>query len=373
MPVGTTSGPYSNALSPNATTAEFLGAAFAITPTGFNIQTSIAGATYIYIAIRRGPMKTPTTATSVFIPFQGNGNGGVGETVTTNFPVDLSVNAAVPPNTNYGAAWTDRLRGSGSTNSPELLSSSTAAQNNQAPTYYIGMDSNTTLFNKSYGSLGKFVNWAFRRAPSFFDEVCYTGNGAARTITHNLTVAPELIIIKARTIGATTPPDWTVRAVGLGNTSTLFLNLTDAAVNYMSYVWNNANPTSTGFQLSVDNYLTNSSTGSTYVAYLFATCPGVSKVGSYTGTGTLTTINCGFSGGARYVLIKRSDSTSDWFVWDTARGMVSGTDPSLSWNTTAAQVNANSVYTITTGFQLLASPSADVNTNGGTYIYLAIA
>jgi hypothetical protein len=107
--------------------------------------------------------------------------------------------------------------------------------------------------------------------------------------------------------------------------------------------------------------------------YLFATAACVSKVGSYTGTGTLTTINCGFTGGARYVLIKRTDSTSDWLMWDTARGMVSGTDPSISSNYQGAEINANSVYTIATGFQLLASPSADVNTNGGSYIFLAIA
>ena len=98
-----------------------------------------------------------------------------------------------------------------------------------------------------------------------------------------------------------------------------------------------------------------------------------SKVGNYTGNATLTTINCGFTGGARFVMIKRTDTTSNWFVWDTARGMTAGTDPSVPLNTAAAETNANSVYTIATGFQLLASPSADVNTNGGSYIYLAIA
>jgi hypothetical protein len=110
----------------------------------------------------------------------------------------------------------------------------------------------------------------------------------------------------------------------------------------------------------------------TYVAYLFATCPGVSKVGSYTGTGATQTINCGFTGGARFVLIKRTDSIGDWYIWDTVRGMVSGTDPSLLPNTTNAEVNANSVYTATTGFQIV-STAAGINASGGTYIFLAIA
>jgi len=65
------------------------------TATGFNVATNDAyinnnGSTYIYIAIRRGPMKVPTTGTSVY---QGNaytGNATVNTTVAGNFgfPVD---------------------------------------------------------------------------------------------------------------------------------------------------------------------------------------------------------------------------------------------------------------------------------------------
>ena len=123
---------------------------------------------------------------------------------------------------------------------------------------------------------------------------------------------------------------------------------------------------------SVGTGLVVNGSGENYVAYLFASCPGVSKVGSYTGTGATQTINCGFTGGARFVLIKRTDTTSNWFVWDTARGMVAGTDPSLSLNTTAAESNANWVYTTSVGFQVVGT-DASINANGGTYIYLAIA
>jgi hypothetical protein len=52
--------------------------------------------------------------------------------------------------------------------------------------------------------------------------------------------------------------------------------------------------------------------------------------------------------------------------------MVSGTDPSLLLNSSAAEVNANSVYTATTGFQIV-STAAGINASGGTYIFLAIA
>jgi hypothetical protein len=112
--------------------------------------------------------------------------------------------------------------------------------------------------------------------------------------------------------------------------------------------------------------------GRTFVAYLFASCPGVSKVGTYTGTGATQTISCGFTGGARYVLIKRTDSTGDWWVWDTARGMVAGTDPRIPTNSASAETNANWVYTTTGGFQIVTS-DATVNANGGQYIFWAVS
>jgi hypothetical protein len=72
-------------------------------------------------------------------------------------------------------------------------------------------------------------------------------------------------------------------------------------------------------------------------------------------------------------LIKRTDTDGyGWSVFDTARGMVSGTDPYLFLNSTAAEVNADNVYTVTGGFQLV-SAAGITNASGGTYIFLSIA
>jgi hypothetical protein len=114
--------------------------------------------------------------------------------------------------------------------------------------------------------------------------------------------------------------------------------------------------------------------GQTYVAYLFATVAGVSKVGSYTGTGNTLQINCGFTGGARFVLIKRTDSTGDWYCWDSSRGIVSGNDPYLLLNSTAAEVtNTDYIDTYSAGFEISSTAPAAINANGGTFIFLAIA
>jgi len=350
----------------DATSSQALGAAFLapnlsnaeantsfntnITPNGFQVDGAGASRTYIYIAIRRGPMKTPTSGTSVFAPNAVADDTGP---ITTNFPVDMFFDLKNTAVSNRNVF--DRLRGNGVRLFPNLTD----------PDDVIGvpaqLQSNTTVSPGVFGAANAVI-WSFRRAPSFFDEVCYTGTGAAATPTHNLTVVPELIIVKRRNVA----DEWTVRAAG--TTGELYLNRTNAQDSSFFYL---GAPTSTTFNLLSGGSQING-TGSTYVAYLFATCPGVSKVGSYTGTGATQTINCGFTGGARFVLIKRTDTTGDWYVWDTARGMVAGTDPSLLLNSTAAQVNANSVYTTGVGFQIV-STAAGINASGGSYIFLAIA
>jgi hypothetical protein len=115
--------------------------------------------------------------------------------------------------------------------------------------------------------------------------------------------------------------------------------------------------------------------GQTYiVSYLFATLAGVSKVGSYTGTGTTLSIDCGFTAGARFVLIKRTDSTGDWYVWDTTRGIIAGNDPYLMLNSTAAEVtNTDYIDPLSSGFQISSTAPAAINASGGSFIFLAIA
>jgi hypothetical protein len=215
-----------------------------------------------------------------------------------------------------------------------------------------------------------FVDYSFRRAPSFFDEVCYTGDSTARTLTHNLTVVPELMIVKNRT-NNNGNQNWQVYVSALGNTSRLQLNTTDSVFTGTS-IWNSTSPTASVFSLGTSAFVNGST--DTYVAYLFATCAGVSKVGSYTGTGALQTINCGFTTGARFVLIKRTDSTGSWYVWDSARGITAGNDPYLLLNIVDAEVNGtNYVDTDTTGFKVTAAAPAAINASGGAYIFLAIA
>ena len=246
-----------------------------------------------------------------------------------------------------------------------LATASTDAEANSGISGWFA--SNTTITPRLYGGNPTAV-YCFGRAPGFFDEVCYTGTGAPNTLSHNLGVAPELIILKRRNgIG-----DWPVYCGQLETplSKVIYLNQTGSAQT-SSNTWQNITTTTFGFNAT--GYYFNGN-GDTYVAYLFATCPGVSKVGAYTGTAASQAIDCGFAAGARFVMIKRTDGTGDWYTYDTARGMSSGSDPYILLNSTAAQITGtNYVNSTTGGFTLTASAPAALNGNGATYIYLAIA
>lgn len=325
-----------------------------ISATGFNAAFSSGAGTYIYLAIRRGPMRTPTDGTKVYTPIN---NPTINVYDNAGFPVDLFLSAYKPGGAGNETLVFDRLRGAGTALFTQLTSGETAG-------YDATMFASNTGIKPPFGSTE--IVWHFRRAPGFFDVVCYTGTGVTRTVSHNLGVAPELMIVKRRN----TTGDWQVYAGAAGEY--LVLNSTAAKVTSNTDRWNNTAPTSTVFSLGTN--ATVNASGGTYVAYLFATCAGVSKIGSYTGTGTTQQINCGFTNGARFVLIKRTDSTGDWYVYDSARGIVAGNDPYLFLNSTAAEVtNTDYVDAYSAGFELSSTAPAALNANGGTYIYLAIA
>lgn len=326
----------------------------------FNASASV----YIYIAIRRGPMKTPTDGSAVF---GLNNRTGTGANATvTGLPV---TDAVLIKNT--GAAVNDlfatRLNGNGylvtSTNGIEPNADATILQANSWDVMNgIEVGTTSTITNASSNT---FINYLFRRAPKFMDVAYYLGTGAVVNQPHNLSAVPELIFVKRRDVLSA----WTVY-YGL-NTSFLVLDGTNATSSSIT-IWNNTTPTSSVFTLGTST-LVNNSAGS-YIAWLFSTCPGVSKVGTFTGTGATQVIDCGFTTGARFVLVKSTSATGNWYVWDSARGIVPTDDPYFLLNSNAAQVtNTNWVNAASSGFELSNAAGNLANSSGVSYIFLAIA
>lgn len=371
MPVG-----YADAtLTANAASVESSVEYVSPTATGFQItstssEVNTSSATYIYMAIRRGPMRTPTDGTKVFSPVARTGTGAAGSVTTPGFPVDAWWWGARTNKTSFPFSYRaySRLTGSNSFTYTDATNASENDGTSIASYSMTGIDfsgnGNPNINGIAYSDL------FFKRAPGFFDVVCWTGNGSSsQTITHNLSVVPEMIIAKKRSgLG-----DWWVYHSGISSSDTSFarLNTNQVPANTGLSQWN---VTKTSFKVTLYGSLNDS--GGTCVAYLFATCPGVSKVGSFVGNGTTQTIDCGFTTGARFVLMKRTDTGgagSNWYVWDTARGIVSGNDPLLNLDTTSAEVTGNDyIDPSSTGF-IINADASNINVNNATYIYLAIA
>lgn len=348
----------------NTTDAEVSAELCSVSATGFSVAQYAAGQTYIYLVIRR-PNKPPTTGTQVYNAIAYAGSSGLDQVINgVGFAPDLcTIRSRLSDG--YSNLWFDKLRGSGR----YLASSTTAAETVDAGSLRsFGMDGvvvgNTPSLNYSGFS---YISHFFKRAPGFFDVVCYTGTGVARTVPHGLGVAPELMIVKKRS-GAT---NWHVYSVVVGSDKTMYMQAASTPLTSSSY-WNNTSPTASVFTTGTNSEI--NGTSDTFVTYLFASLPGISKVGSYTGNGTSQTIDCGFTTGARFILVKRTDVAGDWYVWDTARGIVAGNDPHLSLNSTAAEVTSDdSVDPHASGFIVNQVAATNINVSGGQYIFLAIS
>jgi len=353
-------GPQNKVFRANAANGEGSEEYYRPSPTGIE-GWNLSAADYIYIAIRR-PFKPPEAGTDVFSP---STQVGTVPNFSAPWPVDLSIRLLTAGgNTTYSQMAVTRL-----THEKFMATSQSTAEASPSG-FSIDWD-----HNDGWGDMGGTgTGLSFKRAPGFLDVVTYTGTGSNRAVNHNLGVVPEMMIVKKRSGAA----NWQVYHSSQGNTKYSPSFRTDPFYT-SSNRWNNTSPTSTQFSLATDNDVNQSS--QRYVAYLFATLPGISKVGSYSGTGSSQDINCGFTNGARFVLIKRADSEvqgtapgrTNWYVWDSSRGIVSGNDPWIALNETDAQVtNTDYIDPLSTGFTVT-STGAGLNASGGTYIFLAIA
>ena len=110
-----------------------------------------------------------------------------------------------------------------------------------------------------------------------------------------------------------------------------------------------------------------------YMAYMWATCPKISKVGYYVATGTDLNIDCNFDDTARFIIINKWDSTS-YYCYDSFRGITASNDPYLFWNNYDGDyLGTDYIDPYSTGFTITSSANTTLNVTGNYYFYLAIA
>jgi hypothetical protein len=359
---GITTGGNDSRLYPNLGNAENFSEKIEFNSTGFQIKSSsisinTSGVETIYMAIRAPMMVEPEAATDVFAinTYGSNRNASLTDAFYANFPVDMAFWTNIGGDNRKLAA---RLTG-------EKYLQIDSAGAEQADSEY-DFDSSTHWYSSggsNNASDTDLVSWMWKRAKGYFDVVAYSGSGSNRTLPHSLSVIPEMIWVKTRS----DTDGWAVYNKTIGATKMLALNNADAAVTISSW-WNDTEPTSASF--AVGNSSATNASGRTYIAYLFATLDGISKVGSFSTTGSDVNVDCGFSNGARFVFIKRTDGNAEWWFWDTVRGITAGNDSRMKLHDNTAAASANNIDPYSAGFTIKWNI---IGATGQDYIFYAIA
>ena len=362
-------------LEPNNPSEEYSYEFLSPTPTGFllesgHIYSNNSGDNYIYMAIRRPNKPAEEFEPEELFALAGNTYTTSDPAFVSGFPVDMGLSDG--PSMGWDKDIATRLTGT-----KRQETNKDSAEGNQTAYKWDYMNGYMS------GTNGSTYGWQWRRQPGFFDVVTHTCDGNQGTLyPHGLGVVPDMVWRKERNATG----DWRVWVRAMPNTSDGANGGTKLNTDLPYY------PSDTQWASKVpptDTHLSNGvfrTAGREIVSYLFASVPGICDIGTYTGNGVgpwsspgdSLKVDCGFTNGARFVLVKRTDAQANWIFFDTLRGSQS----TLSLNTNNAEVLAQ--YGTDAPWPLYPQGFAVVdynfdtelhnpNISGAEYIYMAIA
>ena len=200
--------------------------------------------------------------------------------------------------------------------------------------------------------------------------IVYTGTGANAScaLAHGLGKAPEFVIFKR----GNATNWWATYHQGIGVDYKLALQETAAKDSDGAFM-NGTIPDATNIYVGGTSVHTNADNG-TYLCYAWTSIQGYSKFGSYTGNGNANGpfVYTGFK--PAFVMLKRTNTTSNWIIMDSKRNASNEMDSRLFPNLTNAE-QTQSTYGLdflSNGFKLRDTVSQS-NGSGSTYVYMAFA
>ena len=268
--------------------------------------------------------------------------------------------------------WVDSVRGNNKMlHSEDGYAERTGSHGNGHTQLNLASDGFNLVSNGSNDELNfgtrTYVAWNWKEAATAgFDIVSYTGTGSAQTVSHSLGVAPEMMIIKNRDSAY----HWAV----------YHHKLTDAAENHLTLSeldgaaggntwWNDTAPTSSVFTVLSANE-TNKS-GDDYIAYLFSSVAGYSKVGSYTGNNNSNGIFIYTGFKPAYLMLKKRDADGSWKIFDNKRDPYNLTRKQIAADGNGAEEAYDNLDFVSNGIKMRNSFS-DTNASAA-YVYIAFA
>jgi hypothetical protein len=228
----------------------------------------------------------------------------------------------------------------------------------------------------SANTVGTISSTVSANTTSGFSIVTWTGNGSSSaTVGHGLSVAPEMIFVKART-GTNAANNWFIYHKNLSaNNNLIFTSAGQLGTgSYSSGVV--ATPTSSTIGFTAGSSVVNvNEAGTTFVAYCFASIKAFSKIGAYTGNGSNdgTFVYTGFK--PAFVMIKKYSTTGeDWFLWDNKRAEFNVAQKVMRPNSSSVETDVvyDGMDILSNGFKLRYNDTRS-NGSGLGYVYMAFA
>lgn len=287
---------------------------------------------------------------------------GTSDTIDTGFAPDLVISKC--RSTAGDWLWYDSVRGA----TKELNSNNTDAEvtNTNGLTSFTGSGFSIGSAAAINSSGQDYLDIALKRGPEFgFDIVTWDGDDAiGRPLSHNLSGVPEFITVKKRN----TPSIWLTYHKALGQGKYLDLSSSDDAYP-LAGIWDTIS--STTFAISGNSW---NAIGESYVAYVFRSVPGFSKVFSYTGNNSLDgpLVDLGFIPLA--MMFKNADGSDDWQFSDSARDPYNPVEWTLRPNENAVEYQYSDRYRyLSNGFKITDNTGGQVNGAGDLYVGIAWA
>lgn len=335
--------------------------------TGTSAVFNASANNYIYIAIKND-IQTPTNALEVFsTSYNGGYENWNAQKISNHRKVDWVISDVYDGvNGFYYNVILDNRKNDNSQSDIGVFSTSGSYVSSVPHSAVMPFEGSENWWSPSYvwsnSADGSRSNHSFTRAVGVFDKGRYAGNGSTQTVKHNLGVVPEMIIF----YGDST---FNVYHKDLGVNSYFTLNSVGAVTAQTGFVG-----TLTDTTIGLNNVAKNNANGRQGHFYAFASLAGISKVGSYVGNGAVRNVDCGFNGGARFVLVRAITGGASYpqtFAFSNALGIAYSTDTLMGFTGSAYPTSVDAVTPSQNGFGL--TGSSYLNQSGITYVYLAMA
>ena len=244
-----------------------------------------------------------------------------------------------------------------------------------------------------------YLDLFFTYAPSYLNSIMYRGTGATNnSVKHGLKAVPEMVwVIPLDSLHY--PIVWhkdMAQGISGGQAYQYFISFHTSNYGLRTYqnggIWGSTAPTDTTFTVN-GSYTLNSinsptnTTNERYIMITFASCAGLSSVGSFTMSGgNPTTVDCGFgSNQPRFVMVKcvgnfesgKPSAGKGMYVFDSARGIngSGSNDPIFQFDAPNYNETSNPADIIdptSGGFTVKDSGAVNTGIYDGFYIYWAI-